>query len=292
MQLRKLGSQGLVSSAIGLGTLAFTGVHGPVSKRDCIEAVRFALDIGITMVDTASFYAHGRIEQLLGESLAGRRDGALIAAHGGVRPAGAGRAVVVDASPESLAADCEESLRRLKTDRIDLFYLSRVDPRVPVEDSVGKLAELVAAGKIRYIGLHDASADELRRAQAAYPISALAVEYSLRKRVAEKGPIAAAAELGIGVVAYCPLDGGNLATGVSSAAPLGEQASLRELEEQAAELDLGMARLALGWLLGCREDVVPVPSTRSLAHLEMNASAVGIRLTPTTCARMTALFPP
>jgi aryl-alcohol dehydrogenase-like predicted oxidoreductase len=289
MQLRRLGPEGLISSAIGLGTLAFAGRSA--SKRDCIEVVRFALDIGITMLDTAGFYAHGRVEKLLGESLAGRRDGALIATHGGMRPAANGRAAVVDGSPESLAAACEGSLRRLKTDRIDLFYLSRVDPQVPVEDSVGKLAELVAAGKIRYIGLHGASSDQLHRAQVAYPISALAVEYSLRRRVAEKGSIAAAADLGIGVVAYCPLDGGELATGVSSVAPLGELASLRALEEEAAELDLGMARLALAWLLGCREGVVPVPSTRSLSHLEMNASAVGIRLTPATCARISALFP-
>jgi aryl-alcohol dehydrogenase-like predicted oxidoreductase len=290
MQLRRLGSEGLISSAIGLGTSAFAG--GSASKRECIEVVRFALDIGITMLDTAGFYAHGRVERLLGESLAGRRDGALIATHGGLRPAADGRVAVADGSPESLAAACEESLRRLKTDRIDLFYLSRVDPQVPVEDSVGKLAELVAAGKIRYIGLHGASSDQLRRAQVAYPISALSVEYSMRRRVAERGSIAAAADLGIGVVAYCPFDGGELATGVSSVAPLAEQASLRALEEEAAELDLGMARLALAWLLGCREGVVPVPSTRSLAHLEMNASAVGIRLTPATCARISALFPP
>ena len=121
------------------------------------------------MLDTAGFHAHGRVEKL-GESLAGRRDGALIATHGGMRPAANGRAVVVDGSPESLAAACEGSLRRLKTDRIDLFYLSRVDPQVPVEDSVGKLAELVAIGKIRYIGLHGASSDQLRRAQVALPV--------------------------------------------------------------------------------------------------------------------------
>jgi aryl-alcohol dehydrogenase-like predicted oxidoreductase len=292
MQLRNLGSAGLVSSAIGLGTVAFTGTYGPVSKRECIATIGHALDIGITMVDTADFYAHGGIERMIGESLAGRRDDALIATQAGFHRTAAGKSPVIDGRPEYLAAACDASLKRLRTDFIDLVYLASVDPRIPVEESIGKLAELVSAGKIRYVGVCEASADDLRRAQAVHPISALTVNYSLRHRSAERESLSAAAELGVGVVACCPLAGGLLAGAVAVDTSAQEREALRAMQAQAAELDLGVARLALAWLLAWRDDVVPVPSTRSLAHLEMNASASGIRLTRETCVRLAGLFPP
>lgn len=289
MDVRNLGRSGLVSSAIGLGTVAFTGAYGPVSRRECARTVRLALDSGITMFDTADFYAHGEIERVIGESVAGRRDNALIATHGGIRIGASGN-TAVDGDPEYLGLACDASLRRLRTDRIDLFYLSRVDPRIPVEDSVGKLSDLVTAGKIRYIGLCQASADQLRRAQHVHPISAIAVEYSLRRHSAEYGLLRVAAELGVGVVAYCPLDRGLLAGGRSFRVPARERAALHAVEAEAAELDLGVTRLALAWLLARRNDVVPVPSTRSLAHLEMDASTTGIRLAPETCTRLARLW--
>jgi aryl-alcohol dehydrogenase-like predicted oxidoreductase len=289
MNVRNLGNAGLVSSSIGLGTLAFTGVYGPVTRRECTRTIRLALDSGITMLDTADFYAHGEIERLIGESVAGQRDDVLIATHGGIRTGAAGEHAV-DGDPGYLGLACDASLRRLRTDRIDLFYLSRVDPKVPVEDSVGKLSDLVAAGKIRYLGLHEASADQLRRAQEVHPISALAVEYSLRRRSAESGPLTAAGELGVGVVAYCPLDRGLLAGGSSVTVSSRERVALHATEAEAAELDLGMTRLSLAWLLARRNDVVPVPSTRSLAHLEMDASTAGIMLAPETCARLARLW--
>jgi aryl-alcohol dehydrogenase-like predicted oxidoreductase len=291
MDVRNLGTAGLVSSAIGLGTAAFSGIYGPVSKRECQQTVLLALDMGITMFDTSDSYSGGEIEVLLGRTLSHRRRDALIAVHGGMRISAAGEASVVDGSPGYLAAACDASLRRLNTDFIDIYYLSRVDPRVPVEDSVGKLAELVAAGKIRYVGLCEPSADHLRRAHAAYPVSALAVEYSLWRRSPERGLLDLAAELSVGVVACCPLARGLLAGDNASAASAREQAALRAVATEAAELDLGLARLALAWLLACRNNVVPVPSTRSLAHLEMNASAVSIELLPGTCARLSRLFP-
>jgi aryl-alcohol dehydrogenase-like predicted oxidoreductase len=291
MDVRKLGTAGLVSSAIGLGTAAFTGVYGPVSKRDCRRTVRLALDSGITMLDTADFYAGGEVERLIGESLAGHRDAALIATHAGLRTGGTGRPGVIDGDPAYLGRACDASLRRLRTDRIDLCYLGRVDPKVPVEDSVGKLAELVAAGKIRYLGLCQASADQLRRAHETHPISALAVEYSLRRRSAEGILLTLAAELGVGVVAYCPLDRGLLAGGGPVAVSTRERTAMHGTEAEAALLDLGMTRLALAWLLARRGDVVPVPGTRSLSHLEMDASTAGIRLAPETCARLAALWP-
>jgi aryl-alcohol dehydrogenase-like predicted oxidoreductase len=152
VKVRILGSAGLASSALGLGTAAFTGVHGrygPVSRYECVRTIQLALDIGVTMLDTADFYSHGDIERLLGESLSGQRDKVLIATHGGLRVVDGRASPVVHASPPYLARACNASLRRLKTDYIDIYYLSRVDPRVPLEESIGKLAELAAAGRIR-----------------------------------------------------------------------------------------------------------------------------------------------
>lgn len=291
MDVRNLGTMGLVSSAIGLGTAAFTGIYGPVSKPGCRKTILLALDMGITMFDTSDIYSGGELEVLLGRALSRRRRDALIAVHGGMRISPAGEAPVMDGSPGYLAAACDASLRRLNTDFIDIYYLSRVDPRVPVEDSVGKLAELVAAGKIRYVGLCEPSADHLRRAHAAHPVSALATEYSLWRRPSSAGLLDVAAELGVGVIACCPLGRGLLARAGTSAASACEQAALRAFEAEAAELDLGLARLALAWLLACRDGIVPVPSTRSLAHLEMNASAASIELPSGMCARLAELFP-
>jgi aryl-alcohol dehydrogenase-like predicted oxidoreductase len=286
MEMRNLGSAGLVSSAIGLGTQAFTGAYGSVTRRESEKVIRLALDTGITMFETADFQSNGDMERLLGEALSGRRDDALIATCGGVRVNAAG----ADGDPTYLARACDASLRRLRTDHIDLFYLSRIDQRVPVEDTIGKLAELVAAGKIRYLGLRAALADQLRRAQATHPISVLAVECSLLRPPNEKAPLALAAELGVGIVACCPLGRGLLTGGSSARIPARLQAALRTMEAEAAELDLGIARLALAWLLAWRGDVVPVPSTRSPAHIEMNASVPQIRLPPDTYARLAHLF--
>ena len=289
MDVRELGREGLVSSAIGLGTAAFTGIYGAASRRDCMRVVDVALESGITLLDSADFYADGDIERLLGMSVGARRPRVLLCTHGGLRTARDGSPPVVDGHPEYLAAACEASLRRLGTDYIDLYHLSQVDPQVPVEESVGKLAELVAAGKIRYIGLYKASADDLRRAAAVHRISALAVDYSLRNRAAEKGILATAAEMGMGVVAYCPLAQGRLSCGDPPASAQ-ERQSLHTLEAEAAGLDIGMARLALAWL--CRRNVIPTPSSRNAAHIEMDASAAGIRLSSDVCSRLEDAFPP
>lgn len=234
MELRNLGSAGLVSSAIGLGTAAFTGVYGPVSAHECQAAILLALDMGITMFDTSDLYAHGATETMLGGALSRWRREALIAVHGGMRP-GPGRAAArIDGSPEYLAKACEASLQRLKTDYIDVYYLSRVDPRIPVEESVGKLAELVAEGKIRYVGLCEPTAKQLHRAQQTHPVSVLAVEYSLR-RSPLSDLLEMAASLGVGVVACCPLARGLLASGGTPTASDAEHAGLRAIEAVAAE---------------------------------------------------------
>jgi aryl-alcohol dehydrogenase-like predicted oxidoreductase len=284
-----LGSAGMVTSVMGLGTGAFGDAYGPASRSDCIRVIEAARDNGIAMLDTADFYAGGDVERMLGASLGGRRGGFLISTHGGVRTSRFG-SPVIDGSPAYLAMACDASLRRLRTDCIDLYYLSGVDPVVPVEESVGKLGELITAGKIRYIGMYRASGDDLRRAQGIQPISALAVEYSLRSRAAERDKLVAAVELGVGAVAYCPLARGLLGGG-RPAASAQERDGIRVIEAEAAELDIGMARLALAWLLRHR-GVVAVPGTRSPAHLEMNASAAGIWLDSDICSRLDRVFPP
>lgn len=290
METNNHGSAGLASPAIGLGTAAFTGAYGAVSRNECRKVIGAVLDSGVRLIDTADFYAAGDTERLLGETLSGRRDEALIATHGGQRTAPDGSGTIADGRPAYLGKACAASLRRLRTDRVDLYYLSRIDPRVPVEDSVGKLAELVAAGKIRRIGLCEPSADELRRANTVHPVSAVAVEYSLRHRAAESSVLQVAAELGVTVVAYCPLARGLLGGARYPASPQ-DRDGLGVMEAEAADLDIGLARLALAWLLDCRR-VIAVPGSRSSAHAEMNASAIGIKLSPRTCARLSRLFPP
>lgn len=284
-----LGSAGMVSSAIGLGAGAFGSAHGPGSRRECIRVIEVARDNGVTMLDTADFYAGGDAERMLGASLGGRRGDFLISTHGGVRASRRG-SPVIDGSPAYLAMACDASLRRLGTDWIDLYYLSGVDPLVPVEESVGKLGDLMTAGKIRYIGMYGASGEDLRRAQGTQPISVLAVDYSLRNRAAERDKLVEAVELGVGAVAYCPLARG-LLTGGRPATSVQERNGIRAIETEAAELDIGMARLALAWLLG-RRDVVAVPGTSSPAHLEMNASAADIWLDSAICSRLDRVFPP
>jgi len=290
VEARSLGSAGLVSSAVGLGTTAFTGVYGEASRSDCDRVIRLALDMGITMFDAADGSTHDESETLLGQLLVNRRGDALIAAYGGIRAADGGKSARIDGDPAQLVADCDASLRRLGTDYIDLFYLSGVDPQVPVEDSIGKLAELVTEGKIRYLGLREALPDQLRRAHATHPISALAVEYSFLRRPAVRGSLAAAASLGVGVVSCCPLARGLLSGSAPTAMSADEQTALRILENEAAELDVGMARLALAWLLAQRDDLVPVPSTRRPVHLEMNATTPTIRLGRGTRARLAQPF--
>jgi aryl-alcohol dehydrogenase-like predicted oxidoreductase len=291
VDVRNLGSAGLVSSAMGLGTRAFTGAYGPVSKRQCGRVIRLALDMGVTMIDTVGLPPQPEIETLLGETIARRRRDALLATHAAPRLGPPDTSAVPDGASVSLAMACEASLRRLRTDYIDLFYLSSGDPHVPVEEAVGQLGDLVAEGKIRYLGLRDVSPDELRRAHAIHPVSALGVGYSLHDRSAEGHTMAMAAELGIGIVACRPLARGLLAASATVESSPELRIALGGVAAEAAELDLGMARLCLAWLLGWRSDIVPVPSTRNPVHMEMNASVSQIRLAPGVCARLAQLFP-
>src|SRR5918999_187855 len=185
MSVSGAGAPGLPSSAIGLGSGAFAGGYGVVDRTEITKTIGHALDIGIAMVDTADFYGGGEVERLIGRGIRGRREEAVLATRGGFRFTAGGKPVGVDGSPGYLSQACDASLRRLSVDYIDLYYLSRVDPNVPVEDSVGGLADLVNAGKIRSIGLSKASAEQLRRAHAVHSVTALANEYSLLARQVE-----------------------------------------------------------------------------------------------------------
>jgi aryl-alcohol dehydrogenase-like predicted oxidoreductase len=262
------------------------------------------------MLDIADFYAAGDVERLVGQAVVRRRDGVVIATRGGMRFNSDGRPTELDASPAYLTEACDASLHRLGVDHIDLYYLAGVDPRVPVEESVGQLAELVQAGKIRYIGLSGVSPNQLRRSHAVHPVSAVAAEYSLWDQRSAAGLLTAARELGVGVVACRPLGRGFLTGKITKPDAFGPADYRRSdprfgpaafsrsrqligaMEQIAADLDVGLARLALAWALSGSHDVVPVPSTRDLLHLEMNASAVTLRLSAADHHRLTALFWP
>jgi aryl-alcohol dehydrogenase-like predicted oxidoreductase len=307
MNVSGVGEPGLHSAAIGLGCGAFAGGYGFVDRSEIAKTVRHALDIGVAMLDTADFYGGGEVERLVGRAIKARRDEALIATRGGYRFDADGKPVGVDGSPGYLSKACNASLRRLAVDHIDLYYLARVDPDVPVEDSVGRLAELVTAGKIRHIGLSKASAEQVRRAYAVHPVTALASEYSLLARQVETADLPTARELGIVLVACRPFARGLLTGRIKSLDQLDvndlrrtdrrfrpENVArcidlLRVAEQMAAERDVGLGRLALAWLLA-QPGVVPVPSTRNRVHLEMNSSAIGVRLTPDECERLAELF--
>ncbi|WP_399930700.1 aldo/keto reductase [Streptomyces kanamyceticus] len=308
MERKQLGTGGPLVSAIGWGCLGLTGGYGGIEEAVALALVREAVDRGVSFLDTADFYGGGSVERLLGRALAGRRDEAVIATRGGVIFSGAGRPTAFDGSPAFLRRACEASLRRLGTDHIDLYYLARVDPAVPVEESVGGLAELVAEGKIRHIGLSEVPADVLRRAHAVHPVAAVASEYSLWSRDVEDQVLPAARDLGVGLVACSPLGRGFL-TGMLSADGLAaddyrrnhprfEPANARhnrtllaEVAEVAADAGIPLGRIALAWVLAQGADVVPIPGTVRRVHLLENIAAVTERLGPAHLERLAACFP-
>ncbi len=295
MRSIQLGSNGPVVSAIGMGCMGIGGAYGPADEDEALAAIRHALDLGITLLDTADFYGPGTSERLVGRGVAGRRDKAVIATKTGMRRGPSGPPVV-DGTPDYLRQACDASLGRLGTDHIDLYYLARVDPNVPVEDSVGALAELVSAGKVRHIGLSEVSARTLRRAQAVHPVAALQTEYSLWERHVEDEILPATRELGIGFVAYSPMGRGLLTGSISSPGQLA-QGDLRannprfsgenldhnlRLVERIRVIAAGLghtpAQLALAWLVTRSLDIVPIPGTKRPKYLEENVAALDIAL--------------
>jgi aryl-alcohol dehydrogenase-like predicted oxidoreductase len=313
MQRRSLGSGGLSASALGLGCMGMSGTYGSPATRDPAEGLatlELALELGINFLDTAEVYGPYGNEELVGRALAGRRDSWVVASKFGFRIGADGAIVGCDGSPANARRACEGSLRRLGIETIDLYYLHRLDPAVPVEETIGAMAELVRAGKVRHLGLSEVSAATLRRAAAVHPIAALQSEYSLFERDVEREVLPACRALGIGFVPFAPLGRGFLAGAARRAEeyrPVGDfrgslprfagenfernLALVRALERLAARKGCTPAQLALAWLLAQGRDIVPIPGAGRRAHLAENAAAVGLPLPACDLMALEETFP-
>ena len=302
---------GLDVSRIGLGAMSMSGYYNPHegSEAESIRTIHRALELGVTHLDTAEIYGPFVNEELVGRAIKGRRDQVVLATKFGlVSHAGSG-AGVLDSSPANIRTAVEGSLRRLGTDHIDLYYQHRVDPKTPIEDTVGALAELVAEGKVRYIGLSEAGPATIRRAHAVHPVAALQTEYSLWTRDPEAELLPLLRELRIGFVPYSPLGHGFLTGDIRSPDQLSDddwrktnprftgenfRRNLRIVEEVkavAAEAGATPAQVALAWLLAQGDDIAPTPGTKRVARVEENTAADGIRLTTVQVNRLNEIVP-
>jgi aryl-alcohol dehydrogenase-like predicted oxidoreductase len=290
MQQRRLGTEGPMVSAIGFGAMSFAGVYGESDDRESEATLMRALDLGVNLIDTANVYGAGRSEEIIGRVIGGRRSEVVLATKfGGGGEAGLGK-------PDGIRAFLDASLQRLRSDYVDLYYLHRVDPTTPIEETVGGMADLVRAGKVRYLGLSEASADTIRRAHPTHPITAVQTEYSLFSRDVEAEVMPATRQLGIGFVAYSPL-GRGLLTGRylhsddlpeddwRSSVPRFQGENLDrngrivlQLQEIAEAHGITVAQLALAWLLHQAGDIVPIPGTRKRANVEANVAAADVVL--------------
>jgi aryl-alcohol dehydrogenase-like predicted oxidoreductase len=306
---RTLGRGGLEVSPIGLGCMGMSEFYSGATESESLLTIARALDQGVDFLDTADMYGPFRNEELLGKALRGRRsDVTLATKFGNVRgPDGSFQGVC--GTPEYVARACEDSLRRLGVEVIDLYYQHRVDKSVPIEDTVGAMAELIQAGKVRFLGLSEASAPTIRRAHAVHRITALQSEYSLWSRDPEDGVLSTVRELGIGFVAYCPLGRGFLTGRFQKREDLPETDFRRNhprfqgenfaknielvnrVQEIAVEKGVTAGQLALAWVLAQGEDIVPIPGTTTRAHLDQNVSALEIARSPHDLARIDAAAP-
>ena len=313
MPTRRLGTQGLEVSALGLGTMGITGVagmpdmYGKADEAEGIATIQRALELGVTFFDTAQVYGPFTNEEVLGRALHGRRDRAIIATKFGFNISDEGRIAGVDSSPANVRRALDGCLARLGVDHIDLWYQHRLDRAVPIEETVGVMAEQVRAGKVRYLGLSEVGAATLRRAHAVHPISALQSEYSVWERNIEGEVIDTCRELGIGIVPYSPLGRGFLTGTVPSADALPERdyrkndpryqagnydrntAIVDALREIASRLSATPAQIALAWLLHRGTDIVPIPGTKRRSYLESNVAAATIALTAADMAKLNGL---
>jgi aryl-alcohol dehydrogenase-like predicted oxidoreductase len=282
--------------------------YGPGDEAESIRTLNRALDIGITFLDTAAAYGGGANEQLLSRVLNTRRPEVVLATKCGIVRSGDGQATAIDGSPAEITRSCDESLQRLGVDIIDLFYLHRVDPKVPIEESVGAMAALVRAGKVRYLGLSEAGPSTLARAHDVHPIAALQSEYSLWWREPEASVLPMCRKLGIGFVAFSPLGRGFLSGTVTDASKLADDDMRRtlprfqgtnldrnlelvaRLERMAAARHCTAPQLALAWLLAQGQDIVPIPGTKRRTYLESNAAALNIQLTEDDVRSVNELF--
>lgn len=307
MHTRRLGPEGLEVSAVGFGAPTFKGREPPGGLDNAVRVVRAAIDLGVTLIDTAD-HGDGNNETVLGTALDGVRERVVLCSKfGNLRGVSWGaEGKSVDGSPAYARRSLEGSLKRLRTDYLDLYYLHRVDPDIPIEESIGGMARLKEEGKIRHIGISEAGPATIRRAVAVHPITAIESEYSLMTRDYEADTLATVAELGIGFVAYYPMGRGFLAGAITEQPKDGRAAvprfsaenlphNLEVLEafrRMARDKNATCGQLALAWLLHRGEFIVPIPGTNSVAHLEENAKAADIRLSADDMAAIDALFPP
>jgi aryl-alcohol dehydrogenase-like predicted oxidoreductase len=304
MELRKLG--GLECSAVGFGCMGLSQAYGPADEDASVAAIRAAVDAGVTLLDTAMSYGSGHNERLVGRAVRGIRDRVVLATKFGIVRGDDGPRL--DAHPSRVRQYCEDSLRRLGAEVIDLYYLHRVDPAVPIAETVGAMAALVAGGKVRFLGLSEVSPVQIAEAAAVHPIAAVEFEWSLSWREPEDDVVPAARAAGAGLVPYSPLGRGlltgKLPTGpfeagdfrasdprFSGAALEGNLALVGEMNRIAARLGIGTGQLALAWLLAQGPDVVPIPGTRNQARVLENAAAAGVTLSADDLAALEKVAP-
>ena len=308
MKTRNLGNQGLTVSGLGLGCMGMSMAYGAADETESIATIHRSLELGVTLLDTADMYGAGANEQLVGQAIKDRRDRVVLATKFGIQGYD-GNSLIINGSPEYVYKACDASLQRLGVDYIDLYYLHRVDPKVPIEETVGAMAELVGQGKVRYLGLSEASAATIRRAASIHPISAVQSEYSLWSRDPEDEVLPTIRELGIGFVPYSPMGRGFLSGQITSLDDFAADDFRKQqprfqgenfyknlqlvdrVKEIAAQKGVTPGQLALAWLLAQGDDIVPIPGTKRRVYLEENVAAAEIEFTKDELDRIDAVLP-
>jgi aryl-alcohol dehydrogenase-like predicted oxidoreductase len=310
MEYRRFGTTEFKVSPMGLGCLSMSGLYGPADDNESIATLHRAFDLGINFLDTSASYGNGHNHELIAKALKGRRERIVIHSKSGSPRTPDASGSRSGSAPAYLTQNCEQSVKRLGLDCLDIFCMSRVDPEIPIEESVGAMARLVEQGKTRYIGLSEASANSIHRARKVHPIVSLQMEYSLWSRDPEDGNIQACRQYNMGFMAYSPLGRGFFAGAVRDAAQFSDEDNRRnhprfqpenlernlqmlaQFDELAKEKGATPAQLALAWLMAQGNDIIPIPSSKSRRHLEENLKAMEIKVSEEDLSRLSAIFPP